>query len=95
MNDTMKIGVVIDPHYSSHNPASRKDDFPEAMLTKTMFLAEESKKRKWDAFIIAGDVFSTATLSYSYLVRLSQALKSFSCRRFAIAGNHDLRHRQV
>lgn len=95
MAERLRVGFALDPHYSSHNPASRRDDFPEAMLRKTEFAAAKASERGWAAFVIAGDVFSTATLSYEYLVRLSQALKSVHCRRFAVAGNHDMRHRQV
>lgn len=93
----LTVAFVLDPHYSSHNPRSRKDDFPTAMLKKTEWLAEQSWKRHWDKFVIAGDIFSTAILSYGYLVRLSHALKTFrsSCRRYAVVGNHDLKHRRI
>lgn len=95
MSETFRAGIVIDPHYSSHNPASRRDDFSAAMLEKTGFLAKQSRTLGWDAFVIAGDLFSTATLTYGYLVLLSRALKEFACPVYVVAGNHDMRHRQI
>ena len=97
MADVLRVCFVIDPHYSSYTPSSRKDDFAEAMLTKTRFLAEESHRKKWDAFVIAGDVFTTATISFSFLVELVSVFQEFrdECRMFVVAGNHDMRHRQL
>lgn len=90
-----KIGAALDPHFSSHTPSSRRDDFAGAMLTKLEAAAAEAEARGWEAFFIAGDVFGSAVISRRFEISLMRVFKSFCCPVYAIAGNHDLKHREL
>ena len=68
----MRAFVLIDPHFSDTTPSSRKDDFFEAILAKTLFV--KSLMHKDDVLIFTGDVFEKPHLSNRRLYQLCQSL---------------------
>lgn len=85
-----KYGIILDPHFSNITPRSRKDDYEDSMLKKLDFIVELSKSNKWNAFIVAGDLFNVKNLSWEYLGKLTSRLNNFKCKKYCIPGNHDI-----
>lgn len=92
---SFKAGFVIDPHYSSSTPVSRKDVFSEAMMRKTEFIKNTAEVKKWDAVIIAGDTFTSAVITWKFFIELTDAFNKMPCPVYIIPGNHDMKHRRI
>lgn len=88
-----KVLYFSDPHMSDHNPASRIDNYSEAIFKKLEQIGGVCKKLKVDLVLCAGDWFGTktATRNSHRLIRRSIAtFKDFGCDVVGILGNHDI-----
>lgn len=85
-----KFGIILDPHLTSHPPASRKDAYSIAMFNKLLWIRTRSIKEKYRAIYILGDLFHTKKVNMLFLFSLIRILKSFPCPIHVLAGNHDL-----
>lgn len=86
----MKLGCVLDPHLSQTSPASRTDNYPQAMLDKFTELGKIGKIRGWEALIIAGDLFHTKRIEWDYLGDITETFMALPFPIYLIYGNHDL-----
>lgn len=89
----MKIGIIGDPHASDKPPETRKDNYSQAILDKLEFCIEEGNNRKYNAFIIPGDIFHRkipAHNSHSMVSSLITIFEKSKCPIYVVAGNHDI-----
>lgn len=91
----LKIGVCGDPHLSATPPASRKDDYAQAVLGKLRWIARQSRERAWDACIIAGDLFHNKRIGFDLLHDLTDVLRDFPDPPFVLPGNHDMYYERL
>jgi len=83
-----KFGFILDPHISSTTPQGRYDDFFETIYGKLEDVVNMGLDRKWDALIIAGDIYNTKQMPYpkqNMLIELFKKIKTY-----VIIGNHDI-----
>lgn len=84
------FGVVYDPHYSDVAPASRKDDYVQALFDKTEFVMKDLEQNEGRFLVLTGDIFHKRTLSTKFMCRFVDFFTSFSIPTYGIAGNHDV-----
>lgn len=90
-----RIGFVLDPHLSSHNPSGRSDYYATACLDKLCQVMSLATDRQWDALAIAGDMFNISSAARWFENDVIRILMGSPCPVYAIAGNHDLKARRV
>ena len=87
----MFLNFISDPHLTPHIPESRKDNYPETILTK---YASVNELFPSSYNIIAGDVFHKASLPLKYINRVSRveydSQRLDGHKTYVIAGNHDV-----
>lgn len=91
------ILFVGDTHFSSKIPISRKDDYPNTLISKLRSLGTLIKDNNVSDVIFLGDLFNTKNLDLNYFTRV---LKEFlnikmttDVKFYTIIGNHDLLYR--
>ena len=87
----VKVGFVIDPHASSFQLASRKDDYPAAILDKLQQVRVLQQTLNWKTVVIMGDLFHTSTLSWEMATAVSRIVNGWS----VLPGNHDIKWRRL
>ena len=90
-----KIIHFTDPHYKDKAPISRKDDYINALLDKTLKISKLAKKVKAEAVFCGGDVFDvkdSVKISYWLTNSLINMFKNFPCPVYSIVGNHDIKN---
>jgi len=93
-----KIITFTDIHLADNNPASRVDNYCEAILGKLEQARDICIERNIDVALCGGDIFHLKTPSKNshYLVsRTVDIFKGFPCPIFSIYGNHDLRQDNI
>ena len=90
-NNLVKVGFVLDPHFSSHPLMSRKDDYTASILNKLQQVRALGIDHDWVATVVAGDLFHTATLSWGAYTALVRIVKDWH----VLPGNHDIRWRRL
>lgn len=94
--DTLRLVTICDPHLSSHNPSSWREDAPSyeehnAAVLRQVWRFAHAKRA--DAILCAGDVFHLkpeARNPVPFLIRTARLFKEAPCPVFGIAGNHDM-----
>lgn len=86
----MKFIYTTDTHGQSNNPASRKDDFSEAVLRKLEYIGEYAEKIKAAAVIHGGDWIHSPDVSESFIRKMAQIVKAYPCEVVGVLGNHDI-----
>jgi hypothetical protein len=89
-NEQVRILAVVDPHFSSEPPHSRKDDYAEAMFKKLTFLRDFALEHKVQAVVFTGDFSHKKTQPTPYVVRMLGELQAFPCQCWSVIGNHDV-----
>lgn len=83
----LKVAFVGDVHLWHSVPSSRKDNYPETMLSKLEFIF----KKNYDIIFFLGDIFHTPIVSQFYLNRVIELFETYpDVMKFEIVGNHDL-----
>jgi DNA repair protein SbcD/Mre11 len=85
-----QYGIILDPHFSQATPASRKDDYKDAMFKKMDWVIRQANEKHWRALIVAGDFFSIKPLGWEFMTELTSILRGSRCPVYSIAGNHDI-----
>jgi DNA repair exonuclease SbcCD nuclease subunit len=85
----MKLLFFTDPHYSSEQIPTRKDNYPDVMLDKTRQVLELSEKLGIDLLICGGDFCHIKKFSMGYLNKLLMLFRSYSVNKACCIGNHD------
>lgn len=94
----MKLLYFTDPHQADHPPASRKDDYREAIFSKLDQIGRLIRKLQINVAICGGDWFhiKAATRNSHYLVRrMIDVVKSWTIPVVTVAGSHDFPWNQV
>lgn len=89
----MRFGVIFDVHVSDKPPATRKDNYKEAILRKLDFIISNSNTLKYDAILMVGDLFHKKIPSHNSHSLVSSLIKVFEKSKapiYIIAGNHDI-----
>lgn len=86
----MRFITVVDPHLTSQNPSTRRDDYSESMLAKVVQIRDMAIEEKVDRVYFLGDVFHNKNVSFIYIAQVAKLLKSFPCPVCTIIGNHDI-----
>jgi predicted phosphodiesterase len=91
------ILFVGDTHFSNKIPISRKDDYPNTLISKLQSLGKLFEAYDVTDVIFLGDLFNTKGLDLGYFTRV---LKEFlhikaltGVRFYTVVGNHDLLYR--
>jgi len=93
MSDKISFIMCGDIHFSDTSPASRIDDYEEAMFDKVRQIKALMIEHDAAAFISTGDVFHHPTPSKTSHRLVNRIIREFSGFKFlTIAGNHDLYH---
>lgn len=91
------ILFVGDTHFSNRIPISRKDDYPNTLITKLRSLGSLIQPNDVTDVIFLGDLFNTKNLDLAYFTRvLEEFLKIKSTtgvNLYTVIGNHDLLYR--
>jgi len=93
-----KVFFVGDIHAQSSQISSRRDDYPETVLSKIGQVHELACKHNVDAVVFAGDVFSSARVSWAYyhsIVGVFNKFKVSGIGAYSLAGNHDLPYDKI
>ena len=90
-----RIMFVGDIHINDTAPSSRKDTYGKTVLDKIMSLDSIAKANEVDLIVYEGDIFNTAALSLSFLVKCLQAFQSISVPQYFIIGNHDITYERL
>lgn len=93
-----KAITFTDIHLADKNPASRIDNYCEAILNKLEQARDICIAKKADVALCGGDIFhiKTPTKNSHFLVsRTIDIFKSFPCPVYSIYGNHDLRQDNI
>lgn len=86
----MRILAVTDSHLTMRNPQSRKDIYYDAILEQWRYLGEAAAKHNAVAILHAGDVFDTPKISNRLAGWLTEIIRDFPCKVYAVPGNHDI-----
>lgn len=85
-----------DIHFSDTSPATRIDEYEEAIFDKVRQIKALMIEHNASAFISTGDVFHHPTPSKTSHRLVNRIIKEFSGFRFlTVAGNHDLYHARL
>lgn len=83
---------TTDIHFSSTTPASRIDDYTEAVFKKFEWVLRYAKEEKCSAVLLGGDTFNTPTQVDSIKNRIKKLIRRYDVPVYGVAGNHDLIH---
>lgn len=87
--------TILDPHFSSVTPPSRKDNYWDSTKESVSQVVRFVAKNQVDYVLIAGDIFHRKAPSQNptwFMVEVIELLREFEkagARVLAIAGNHD------
>lgn len=87
------ILFVSDVHLSPRTPSSRKDDYPNTLLTKLSSLLDLAKQNNVSDIFFLGDVFNAKHMTLQYFIKCYDVFKSLSdsgIKLHTIIGNHDI-----
>lgn len=91
------ILFIGDTHFSNRIPISRKDDYPNTLISKLRSVSTLIKDNDVSDVIFLGDLFNTKGLDLSYFTRVLKEflnIKMLSGVNFyTVVGNHDLLYR--
>lgn len=90
--DTIRFVFMKDPHWDLRGPASRKDNYLEAVLSKFDQVALLCEKIKAEALLLGGDIFLKTDpyrIPYKLVTRMMDYFDSFPVPIMGIIGNHD------
>lgn len=88
-----KIAFIGDVHLSPRVPASRKDDYPNTLLTKLDSLKQLSIQNNISDLVFLGDLFNTKHMTLAYFIKCFQKFKTLDDSGITlhlIVGNHDI-----
>jgi DNA repair exonuclease SbcCD nuclease subunit len=88
-----KIVTFTDVHLADKGPASRTDNYRDAILGKLEQISVFCKENKVDLAICAGDLFhfkSPSKNSHFLVSKTMEIFKNFPCPVYSIYGNHDI-----
>lgn len=92
-----KVLFVGDTHFSNRIPISRKDDYPNTLISKLRSLGELIDSNDVTDVIFLGDLFNTKNLDLSYFTRVLKEFLNIKIRSgvnfYTVIGNHDLLYR--
>lgn len=89
----MKFLLVGDVHAADKAPATRIDDYCQAIFDKLHYIIDYGNSNSINTMVIAGDLFHRKIPSHNshYLVKsLIDIFSSFKGDIYAVAGNHDI-----
>lgn len=86
----MRFLFVTDTHGRGNNPHSRKDHFPETVITKLKEVIQIANHYEVKAILHGGDFFHTPNPSFHIGGEIAAVLKSATVPVYGIAGNHDI-----
>ena len=89
----MKLLLTGDWHYTNKTPASRIDDYQQALEDKIKFIFSVALKEKVDRIIQPGDFTDTPFLDYNNYIRLLNLISDGDIPIYTIFGQHDLKYR--
>jgi len=95
-NKLVNIVTAADFHFSDNPPASRLDDYAEALFKKLDQIYAVCQKTQARFLLIPGDLFHVKTASKTSHRLVQRLIRKFgeflqhNCRVVLIAGNHDL-----
>ena len=90
-----KIIFVGDCHLKGSTPISRKDNYPETILNKLLFIKEYAQSIACKHIFFLGDIFDNVSTTFPYFSHCLSLFKSFKddgIDLYTIAGNHDLKY---
>ena len=91
------ILFVGDTHFSNKIPISRKDDYPNTLISKLRSLGTLVKDNGVSDVIFLGDLFNTKGLDLSYFTRVLKEFLNIKMMTgvnfYTVVGNHDLLYR--
>jgi len=93
-----KVFFVGDIHAQSSQISSRRDDYPETVLAKIKQIHALAVQHGVETVVLAGDVFSSARVSWAYfhaVVGAFNAFKDSFIEVYSLAGNHDLPYDKI
>lgn len=92
------VFIIGDCHLKATAPIARKDDYPNVILNKLVYLSNIAKGNKCKNFILLGDVFDSNTTSLPYLANVINAFKKIhdnGINVYTIVGNHDIKNNRM
>lgn len=90
-----KIMFVNDAHLDYQTPISRKDSYPEAMLSKIKEIGNLCREHNIGTVIFTGDVFHKQSQTLPFLNQCIEAFKTIPADIYAIVGNHDVSYERL
>jgi len=90
MGERMKLLFLTDSHIRGNNPASRIDNYPEALKKKHVEIGQIIKDDNIDVVIHGGDIFHSFSVADSLKSEYIKVLKSWEVPIYCIAGSHDV-----
>ena len=93
-----KVMFVGDCHFSPRTPVSRKDDYPETLLSKLNSLHSMCLDLGITTVVFLGDLINTSQMNTEYFIKLYGAFSNFKedgIELKTIIGNHDIAHGNV
>ena len=89
------VAIVGDTHFSPKTPVSRKDDYPNTLLTKLDNLFKLCVDNNVTDCIFLGDLVNNNQMTIEYFIKLYSHLAAFKDNNInlhTIIGNHDIPH---
>lgn len=90
-----KIAIIGDTHFSPRTPVSRKDDYPETLLTKLSNLLKYCTDNNIKDCVFLGDLINANQMNMEYFIKLYKSFLAFNGSGIilhSIIGNHDIPH---
>lgn len=87
---TKKLVYITDTHGRGSNPLSRKDDFPQVLLSKLSWVCDFAKNIGASAIIHGGDWVETPDVANNYIRQMMKIVSTSEVHWYGILGNHDL-----
>lgn len=92
------IIFVGDVHLKGSSPISRKDDYPEVILNKLLYIADCAEELDCKYIFFLGDIFDTVNTSiqyFSHALGVFKSIRDKGIELYTIVGNHDIRYNSM
>ena len=88
-----RFGFILDPHIASATPTGRFDDYWESVFNKLQEVIKIGKDRKWDALVMAGDIYNVKQMPFPKQNALIDLFRQITV--YTIVGNHDIYYERL